>query len=621
MESFMRKASNGFEQRYFGRVIDNFTCDDPIMQQSLPNIMGEYLFYHIVDSPETATQIMSSLNAGDFPGEFNFFVLDIIDRCDFDKHDMVSRVSFDAKFQKIFEKICCSLPPKVVDLENVSNDPLSQVTSDSSFIERNGVLISMNIDTHINSIELYQQQKELVDMDEATQYELSETSYRMISTIEQINETSGLLKQQHQTMSHLQKMQCAIAQTTQAINLCERHIQIKKADLQKHEAKVNELTESKDCYENEMKLSLLTEQESQSIESIQNEIIAKNVQLHLVASEMNDLKKRREFISDYFENSLMSRYSVLAEHSMIHSNNASELNLRKEELVQSKERQRQTDANLIENQNELMRLRGKHLEKKLILRELEQQKIKIEGMQPLLFAELNKMNAQQQNCIAVLHRLRAQKPYDATQIHNPDIVDMSEEEVNNHLNIARHQLKTYDNSNSFDMNVLKTFSNDRENFMRRRVELSQLESKIRLVMKKIEASMETSFQKTFHDLAKRFSKIFVRFVSNGSATLHLIKEENGQIGSVVPTGNEIVKSKMQEAVGLNIMARFGETAESFDSLFGSERRLVALVFIISMQQLCITPFYLFDCVDEVVILNCHIKTYLDMSFQFRSYFS
>lgn len=612
MESFMRKASNGFEQRYFGRVIDNFTCDDPIMQQSLPNLMGEYLFYHIVDSPETATQIMSSLNAGDFPGEFNFFVLNIIDRCDFEKHDTVSRVSFDAKFQKIFEKICCSLPSIDVDLENVSNDPLSQVTSDSNFIERNGALISTNIDKHNNSIELYQQQKELVDMDEATQYELSETSYRMISTIEQINETSGVLEQQHQTMSHVQKMQCALAKTTQAINLCEGHIQIKKADLQKHEAKVEELTESKDRYENEMKLSLLTEQESKSIESIQNKIIAENVRLHLVASEMNELKKRREVISDYFENSLMSRYSVLEEHSMIHSNNASELNLRKEELVQSKELQRQTDANLIENQNGLMRLRGEHGEKKLTLRDLEQQRSKIEGMQPLLFAELNKMNAQQQNCIAVLHRLRAQKPYDATQIHNPDIVDMSEEEVNNHLNIARHQLKTYDNSNSFDMNVLKTFTNDRENFMRRRVELSQLESKIRLVMNKIEASMKTSFQKTFHDLAKRFSKIFVRFVPNGSATLHLIKEENDQIGSVVPTGNEIVKSKIQEAVGLNIMARFGETAESFDSLFGSKRRLVALVFIISMQKLCVTPFYLFDCVDEVIILNCHIKTYLDV---------
>lgn len=604
METLMRKAANEVKRCYFGRVIDNFTCDDPIMHKSLPHLMGEHLFYHIVDSPQTATRIIADLDAADLPGEVNFYALSIIDSCEFNDSETVSCLSFDVKFRKVFAKICAESSTNRKDLDNQSSDTASSATLDSGFIEENGALIGVELSFDIDSMELYQQQQDLVDLEEATRYELSENSYRMDSTIVQINETGEMLGQQHQTMSKIQQVQSMVAKITQAINVCEARIQTKQTELQKYEAKVQGLVESKTRYENEMNAELLTEQELKSIELVQTAIVAEKVKLQQVIAEMKELQKKRDTISDYHENSLMSRYSVLEEQSMTHSNNLAELNRQTEILEHSEEVKRQASERIIEIQHQLTALGNEHEKKRQTLKELEQQKLALERTQTYLFAALNSMNLQQKSLTTEMSRLREQKPYDATEIHNPDIVGMSESDIDNQLSIAQHQLRTFENSNSFDLNMLDSFKKERDNFVRRRKELSNMEFKITLAMEKMEANIKTSIRSTFDDLANRFAANFANFVPGGTGRLHLIEEETIENEE---NASAMFENQIKEAVGLNIFAQFDQTELPFDHLFGQKRRVVALVFIISMQQLCPVPFYLIDCIQEVIKCNCHIN--------------
>ncbi|XP_055303754.1 structural maintenance of chromosomes protein 3-like [Sitodiplosis mosellana] len=594
METLMQKATNELKCRYFGRVIDNFSCDDPVKHELLPNLMGVHLFYHIVDSAETATQILSRLNAANLPGEVNFFALDIIDSYEFDENDVVSSLTFDAKFQKVFEKICCESPSNPKDMANRSNDTISVSSLDSGFIEENGAIIGVELATDINSMELYQQHQDLADMEEATRYELSENSYRMDSTMEQISETSTTLEQQHQAMSHIQQVQSSVAQITKAINLCEMRIQTKQTELEKHETKVNGLAEAKNRYETEMKSELLTERETKSIESVEIAIVAKKVELQQVIAEIKNWQKKRDTIFDYHENSLMTPYSVLEEQSRTHSDNLAELNRQTEMLLQSEEAKRQAAEELVQIRRQVAALRNEHESKRVALKDSEQEKITLEQSQTYLFAALDDMKLQVQNLSTALIRLREQKPYDATHIHNPDIVQMSEEDIDNHLSIARYQLKTYENTDNFDLNMLDTFTKERENFMRRRFELTQMESKISQAMAKMEASIKTSIRNTFYELAKHFSTNFKRFVPRGAGKLQLIEAASAE------NDDALMQNRNQEAIGLNIFARFDQSEDQFDHLFGQKRRVVALVFIISMQQLCPAPFYLIDCIEELI---------------------
>lgn len=612
METFMRKCGNELKQFYHGRVIDIFTCDDRIIHESLPTLMAEYLFYYVVDSYQTATQILSGLNGANLPGEVNFFALNIINRCEFNKHDLISRLSFDAKFEKIFEKIFCDLPSNLDILTvnvssnsmNAPNNSPDHATTDSGFTEKSGAIIGVKHNSAVNSLELYQAQQNLVDEKDATHYELSENSYRMDMNDEQLKNTSEWLQQQHQTMSKIQQLQLTVSKITQAFNQCDGRLQAKRNELRKFEAKVNELNENKNRYETEMKLDLLTDDERKAIELIQTAIIAKSVELQKVTTEMEKIQKRRATISDYYENSLMSRYSVLEEQTMMHSNNSAELNRRKEMLLQREEIKQQTEVELTAIQAQIAELYSEHETKKQSLAELEKEKLNVEEMQKSIHTKMCTMNVHKENLANELNRLRSQKPYDATQIHNPDIVDMSEEDINNQLSIAQHQLNTYANTENFDMNMLETFTKDRDNMVRRRAELSRLETKIKLFMKKIEADIKTSIRSTFEDLATRFANNFAHFVPGGAARLQL-KETAPSLDASLSV--EIGENVVGNVIGLDIFARFDEIEESFDNIFGQKRRLVALLFIISMQQLCPAPFYLFDSVEEVI--NCHINTY------------
>lgn len=592
MERLMRKVTADLQRRYYGLVIDNFTCNDSIKHQSLPNLMGEYLFYHIVDSSETATQIISRFNAANFPGEVNFFVLNIIDCCEFDDNDVTSSLIFDVKFKKMFKKICYESSLNAKDTANRSDNTISSL--DSGFIEENGAIIGIELAADIIAMELYQQHQDLSEMEEAARYELSENSYRMDSTLEQIKETDETLGQQRQTMSHIQQMQSSVAQITHAINLCEMRVQTKRTELQKHESKLNELIEAKNRYETEMNLELLTEEETNLIEMVETEIAAQKVKLQQLMAELTTCQKKRDNLSDYYENSLMSPYAVLEEQSQTHSNNLVELNRQTEMMLQTEELKRQIIEQLLQVRRQLTESQNEHQAKSANLRDLEQEKIELEQSQKYLFAALEEMKLQAESMSTELIRLRAQKPYDATHLHNPDIVDMSEDDIDNHLSIARYQLKTYENTDSFDLDMLDTFTRDRENFMRRRKELTQMEHKISQAMANLEANIYTSIRSTFDELAKHFEANFKRFVPDGAGQMRLSEAPNDE--NVV----ELLQSKHRKIIGLDIFARFDQNDfESFDQLYGQQRRVVALVFIISMQQQCPAPFYLVDCVEEV----------------------
>lgn len=88
------------------------------------------------------------------------------------------------------------------------------------------------------------------------------------------------------------------------------------------------------------------------------------------------------------------------------------------------------------------------------------------------------MEIVKKNSTKELNLLISVRPPDATALQNTDIVGMCEADVCGQLNIARHQLNTFQSTNSFDIHMLDKFKRDRANFVRRRVELAKLGAKL-----------------------------------------------------------------------------------------------------------------------------------------------
>lgn len=597
-----KKTAAELQQRYFGLVIDNFTCNDEMMTKSLPILMGKYLFYHIVDTPHTASQIICELNATGLSGEVNFFALSIIDRFKFNQNDYTSCISFDTKFQNIFEMIFTEMPLNFKDFENKLRNGFDVDTLFPDVIKKNGALITIHLDTNQNPIELYQQEKNLLDLEETTHYQLKETAWQMESTIYHLNETTELLNQQNETVTSVQHVQSALSQTNHLIQLCESNIATKQNDVENHENKIKELTDTINRYENELKLELLNDQETKTIERIQVLIIDKKMKLQQINAEMQELHTKRDNVVNFLEQSLMSRYSILAERSQSHSNNMIKLSQKEHEMIQTMENQAKCVVHLDQIRHQMVELTNELENRKLVLKTIEQQKYDAQENQKSLFSELEMIELHQKNLISDLNRLLAIKPYDATEFYNPDIAEMSESDIVNQLNIAHHQLQTYQSTNNFDVHILDTFKKDRENFMQRRAELTKIGTKISMLMENLNASISTSIRNTFDELANEFKIIFKKFVENGSARLQLI--ETNQCDATTQINNDSISQidgteKENKITAIEIFARFNDIEKVFDDLMGQERRVVSLALIISMQRLCPAPFYLFDCIDEV----------------------
>lgn len=602
MDALMdRNSMKHLKNRYFGRVIDNFKCDDPNLHKSLSDSMGEYLFYHIVDSPQTATQILSGLNCAKLPGQINFFALNIIDACEFDKPDALSQFNFDAKFQKMFEKIFSEMSLDHncdKDFNSESNYNFSGESVDHDFIEEEGSFVGVKRIS--NSVGLYQEQQQLTDMEESTRFELIRNVHRMDATMLSINETSVQLDQQRETMRQIRQIQTALNNTKHSINESETRVQSLQSQLQNHQTKLNELNASKNQFENELPLDLLTNQEEQEYHEVHQAIIEKRVQLQRVINAMEELEIKRKSFTD-FRDGLMSRYNGLQEQSENYSKNSIALILQEKELEQLEESKRNAEQRLNEIHLRMVDFRNEIENRNRPCNELEQAKVALQDKQNSLFIEIETKKTEKRTLMAELNRLREQKPYDATQIHNPDIVDLTEPEVNSHLEIARHQLRTYENTNTFDSNLLDNFKKDREALCKRRTQMTNWESTILAALEKFDSKkIDASVKSTFDDLAKCFSTNFLKFVPDGSASLELIETASNQT-------DIDFNQNANEIVGVDIFARFQQIEKSFADLLEHERKVVSLVFIISMQQLSPTPFYLFSSIDEVIeILNFRI---------------
>lgn len=598
MKTLMKKGlANTLQSKYFGLVIDHVTCQDPLMNKSLAPLMGECLFYHIVDTAPTAAYIIGEFNKANMPGEINFFVLDFIDETDYDENDSISsRFCTDAKYQKVFEKIFHEIPSNVRDALNQSSDGLESLSSLSpDVIEKEGALIVTNsgLSAVADPIELYEKHENLVELDEATRFEQSENAYRMDATICSLDASNRTLGEQYNTIASIQNIQAHLADANQQIAKYDSHIQAVQADVELYENKVKELTDTLVQYESELNSDLLSPDEKIAAEQVSRLISDKANELQQVNGEIGKLQAKRDQVVEFFNQILMSRYSAIQKSVIEYTNATEELIAKEQEQMQLAEQKCNTESELDAIRLQIVDLQKQQHTKQLALRGLDQLKTELYQRQQKLFVQLHDLEIAKKNFSREIEQLLAIRAHDVTELSNPDILGMNASEVNGQLDVTRHQLKTYQNTNSFDLNILEKFKRDRESFVRRRSELARIGGKISAAMELLDSNINSSIESTFNDLAKHFGMVFQRFVANGSARLHLIKvgktEEDADFGP-----NNFTFG------GVEIFAQFGnENEQPFDDLLGQQRRVVSFAFIVAMQLVCPAPFYVFDCIDEV----------------------
>ena len=161
------------------------------------------------------------------------------------------------------------------------------------------------------------------------------------------------------------------------------------------------------------------------------------------------------------------------------------------------------------------------------------------------------------------------------------------------LQKTNKNLKKYDKVNKKALDQFVTFTEENDRLVARLNQLADDKTRILDMINVLDNKKSEQILYTYKQLYKNFKQMFSRVVVGGK-------------GELVLTGGDMEglteAEKMENATGLSVSVSFtGDQAmKNLNQLSGGQKSVVALAFILAIQQCDPAPFYLFDEVDAAL---------------------
>lgn len=595
MSIFMQtKCPDNLKQHYFGMVIDNFTCDSEL-HAPLSVLFNEFLFYHIVASAATATQIIKRFNAADFKGIINFIALDVIQLAEPDKPlpQFLNNLTYDAKYHKVFQLICEQIPDAAqFDTITNANDLFD---ANTMVYVRDGFISNIELTASSKWISLFHRYMELQRDFTRLSDEVSENDRNFNIVDQELKQALSELKACKDRGELIKQEQNALLLTKQQIAVAEKKIDAKEYTLSKHKNKLQEFRQSLELVQHELKQPFLTDAESTAIDAIDNEIdeiVAKNDRNLL---EIRTFQSEQRQLQNHMETNLLRRHDELDDQLSVFSKKSTACSVHEMEIEQLKEQldDSNTDQVIIDAQLEELKLTIATLTTEI--NEIKKKKIEAQANQQKYMKEQSGLECQKKGLTDQMKRLISQAADDRFAISQTNFNAMNGNDLDHELKLARQHVDSYKKTNRFDDGLLASFRQEKARLETRRDELIACGERIEKAILEYDAKIQQVLSETLDELKTRFGELFPAFVDNGTADMEIMTEKLREEGG-----------GMDHAVGFNISAKFGVNEVNFEKLALPERRIVALVFILTIQQMSGVPFFLFDCIDRVSLYTSFI---------------
>lgn len=150
-------------------------------------------------------------------------------------------------------------------------------------------------------------------------------------------------------------------------------------------------------------------------------------------------------------------------------------------------------------------------------------------------------------------------------------------------------------------------------FLSRLIPIQSIEDLIKV----LDQRKDEAIQRTFKQVAKNFSDVWIKLVPNGRGQLIIVRksEEDEALGSGDEDEDEetegpskkrrqsSAKASIMNYTGVSIKVSFnkkGDEGLRMNQLSGGQKSLVALALIFAIQRCDPAPFYLFDEIDAAL---------------------
>lgn len=575
------------KRHYHGMVLNMFTCNAQLYAP-LSVIFNEFLFYHIVDSAATATQIINRYNAANFNGIINFIALDVVQVAAPDKPlpPFLNHLTFDEKYHKVFQLICEQIPE--TDQLDAIHNVNDLFDANTMIYVRDGAFSSIELTASGKLLQLYHRYVEFQGEIAALSGEITENRQNFDVVDGELKQSLTDLKQCKERGESIKQEQNAVLLIKQQISVAEKKIEAKEGTLSRHKNRLHEFNQSMERLKRELEQPFITDAESNAIETLDNEIGEIVMTNDRVLLEIRTFQSEQQHLQNHMQTNLLRRHDELDENLSVYSKKSTECSVREMEIEQLTKQLDESNSDQTTIDSQLEELKNAIVTLNKEIDDIKKKKIAAQGNQQQYMKEQTDLECHKKSLSDQLKRLISQAANGRMAISQTDFSGLTGSDMDHELKLARQHVDSYKKTNRFDDGLLATFRQEKVRLEGRRDELNHCGDRIEKAILEYDAKIQQVMGDTLDDLKARFGELFPAFVENGTADMEILSEKLHE-----ESGTK------DYAVGLDISAKFAVNEMNFEKLSLAERRIVALVFILTIQQLSGVPFFLFDCIDRV----------------------
>ncbi|KAG0348496.1 Structural maintenance of chromosomes protein 3 [Podila humilis] len=600
----------------YGPVYELFDVDD-VYNVAVNITAGTSLFHVVVDTDETATRVLDALNK-EKAGRVTFMPLNRLNPGAAtypeanDATPMIRQLRFDPKYTKAFEQIfgrtivCRTLEIAATYSKSYN---LNGITLDGDRADRKGALSGGFQDTRnsrLNSI------KSIKTFN--TKYQAAMEHGQAVK-----QEIAGL---DQKITGLLNKIQLVDVRRKQLVDSRET-VALEYRSLMKDEADMKESIEAKErtqvAIQSDLKM-LQAQLEALHIELKSDMVqILSDAERHLLGeliTKSDNFKQRLSALSK-------ERFKIGTRKNILENTLGSYLRPRLNELRDKSERgvsmndgaldKRKRDLAIIQRAIEEITGRTQAIDEELEERgkKVTSSEETLEKQQVSHLEAMRRMGRSQKDAERYVSRrnLLLRKKEDCTK-NIRDLGVLPEEAFEKYaktdtqkllkkIHKVNEELKKYSHVNKKAFEQYTSFTKQRDTLNQRKTDLDNSEEAIRELIQTLDQRKDEAIERTFKQVAKNFSEVFLKLVPSGQGKL-IMQRKIDQTPTVDDDDDDDEASSIDNYTGIAIQVSFNSKMNEglrMQQLSGGQKSLVALTLIFAIQQCDPAPFYLFDEID------------------------
>ncbi|CAB9512619.1 of chromosomes protein 3 [Seminavis robusta] len=640
--------------QYFGMLMDNFTLTDPKYQTAVEVAAQNSLFHVIVDNDGTAARLMKRLEDGKL-GRVTFLPLN---RLRVDRGNNIPNngqitalldlcVTFDPAVKRAIEHV---FNQKIIarDIDSASEWSaklqMDAITLDGDLAGRKGALTGGYHDANKSRLRAHYAKKETTEAFRKAEREFN-ASREASQKIDQ--QSANVMQEMERLEAKNNEMQRQIKDLERDADKKRKWIDRSKKQEEKAQGKISPLeleVSGLDAdigrLQDEMKTELtstLSDEEKQLLVALKKEEKKLKVDVEKQTDVVSRFGVQRQRLQSLLEDNLLIRQRELqglatqenddddddddgfADRSTFAAKIAQQndqlqekrreldsatrvMNGVEERITEARQVVDNVRAEMVQSKNELERLKSHDAANKKSLETAQDEADRMLNKRTMCVSK-------RETYATKIQELGALPP----QAERQEFANKSISDLMKQLEGVNKKLKKYSHVNKKAYDQYVSFSEKRDELLKRKDELDRNAEKVTELVESLDRQKDEAINRTFRGVSAHFKDVFKELVPLGQGELVMrtnlgeeAEESDGEDGDPSSPGKKTGYDPKNPDVslyrGVGVKVRFSPVGENFmmSQLSGGQKALVALALIFSIQRCDPAPFYIFDELDQAL---------------------